>query len=230
MVACRCTPAMVAGALVLGTMLVSRTPPAFAAPAECPTGLIAPVGASPAGGGCAVGEEAEARLEEELEVREDEEEERAIAAERAVREAADVSEEAAQESREAVEGEATASHLPSGAKVALVLDVSVAVRHRGARGRRVLTTLSATTNVPAQVRIAVHTHGQPVRLFQSHTPGHAYTLRVPWNCHTGTRRYTFVVRAYAEIEGQSGRRTGAAIVHRGSFTVDPLGVCERLAR
>jgi hypothetical protein len=211
-------------------MLVSRTPPALAASTECPASPVAPVSAaSPAVGGCAASEEAEALLEEELEVREDEEEERAIAAERAAREAADASEEAAEESREAAAQEATASRQPSGAKVALSLAVSVSARHRGLRGRRGVTRLSATTSAPAQLRIVLRTAERPAKRFQGHTDGRAYTLRVPWNCRGGPESYAFVVRAYAEIEGRVGTRTGAAIVRRGSFTVDPRGVCEQRA-
>lgn len=231
MISRRCVQRVVAGAFVLGTMLVSRTPPAFAAPGECPAGSLAPaLATSPVLDECAAGEEAEARLEEELEIREDEEEDQAIAVERTAREAADASEEAAEESREAAEREATASHLPSGSGIALALEVSVSAHLRGARGHRGVTTLSATTNIPAQVGVALHAHGQSEKLFRGRTAGRSYTLRVPWNCHAGAKRFTFAVRAYAEIEGKVGTRRGAAIVHHGSFTVDPRGACEQRGR
>ena len=165
----------------------------------------------------------EERLEEELGAREDEEEERALAAERAARATADATEEATEEAQEQAAAERITSPLPY-AKTALKLRVRVLTRH----GRSLLhpgeTRISVATSVPAQVKLALRAHGGPVKLFMGESAKERkYVLRVPWTCRTRTRGYTFAVTVYREGDNQIG--PGDTIVRRRAFTIDTHTMC-----
>jgi hypothetical protein len=207
----------VASVVVLALIVMARTTPAWSA-TTCPATLVAPSTHLPSAGDCGEEhlEEDEERIEEELEVREDEEEERAIAAERAARAATDAEEEAAEEAQEHTGREAATLHVPN-TKPSLGLRVKVLTRHGHSLISPGETRISVTTSVPAQVKLLLQAPGGPAKLFRGETTeGRKYVLRVPWTCHTRTRRYTFTVTAYREGDSQ----IGAGTVRRRAFTTD----------
>ena len=213
-----------AGVVVLAMIIMARTTPAWSTP-PCQATPASPNTYLPSTSDCSeeLLEEDEERVEEELEVREDAEEERAITIERAARAAADAAEEATEEAQEQAGQEAAAPQAPY-TKAALKLRVSVLTR----RGHPPLhlgeTRILVTTSVPAQVKLVLLAHGGPVKLFGwKSTKGRKHTLRVPWTCHTQAGRYTFTVTADKENDSQPS--IGDMIVRRRTFTIDAHTTC-----
>lgn len=216
----------VACVIVLGMVFVPRTTPAWSA-STCPTVPTAPNTHTSSTADCNEEriEDEEERIEEELlEVSEDEEEERAIAVERASREASDVAEEAAEEAQERAELEKHASHLAQ-AKTALKLRVSVSARAGHSNKRPGETRISIATSIPAQVKIALRAHDGLAKLLTRQSAiGHKLILRVPWICHTQAQRYSFTVTARSENHGLT--TAGSAIARHGKFTIDTQAICK----
>lgn len=216
----------VAGVVVLATMIMARTTPAWSA-TICPTKLISPNTSPPSTSNCGEErlEEDEELVEEELEEREDEEEERAIAAERAARAVTDATEEAAEEAQEQTGPEKTTS-LPASAKAILKLRVRVLTLRDHSLLHPDETRISVATSVPAHIRVALQARGGPVKLFRGDSiQGRKYVLPVPWTCHTRARRYTFTVTAHMENDSQVG--DDDATMRRRAFTIDTHAICSK---
>jgi hypothetical protein len=210
--------------VALAMMIMARATPAWSA-TTCPTTPGAQNTYMTNASGCSGEriEEDEERIEEELEVREDEEEERAITAERAAKAATDAAEEATEEAQEQAGQEEAASHVPS-THAALKLRVSVLTRREHSPKHLGETRISVTTSVPAQVKLVLLAHGDPVRLFRwKSTQGRKYTLSVPWTCHTQAGKYTFTVTADRENDGKPSM--GDTIVRHRTFTIDAHATC-----
>ena len=169
-------------------------------------------------------------MEEQLEQREDEEEESALAAEQAAAEAKDAEAEAAEED-EAVQGRAgpvpgvtrrrrsVAKEAPAPA-----FSVRVLVIRRHSLFHPYETRISLSAGVRARVEVLLQRRGGPVRLHMGESAdGHDYFLRVPWTCRTRPRSYTFILTAHAEGDRHAGA-AGAFTLH-GAFTVNAARVC-----
>ena len=214
----------IASVVVLAVTIMARTTPAWPA-TTCPTTPTAPNTSLPNPSDCSEEhlEEDEERIEEELEVREDEEEERAITTERAARAAADAAEEATEEAQGQTGQEEAASHVPY-TQAALKLRISILTRRDHSPKHPGETRILVTTSVPAQVKLVLLAHGDPVRLVRwKSTQGRKYTLRVPWTCHTQAGRYTFTVTA--DRENDSKPNIGDMIIRHRTFTIGAHATC-----
>jgi hypothetical protein len=168
-------------------------------------------------------------VEAELERQEDEEEEAAIAIERAAASTREAAEEASEEAGESahggtrVGGSGSHSSGPHG-RAKLTLNVRVLTIRRHLRAHPAETRIAVSSSVPARVRVRVR-EGRGVATLSAgeSTGARRYFVRVLWGCLAHARRYTFTVTAYA----LGGRRVdaGGIVVDRGSFIVDSRDVC-----